>query len=144
MKKLIAILLFLAFLPIVNAQSDFDIGNVSIERLQEITATKGLIVPESVRFMVKEDERINLIVKDTINLNVVLENYALTSINEGLLENPTLEIVATRDAVNTVSKSDDAKTTLTEAINSGEIQINPQGFLGKVKFGFAKLFLKFL
>src|SRR3989338_4622289 len=131
MKKLLVVLLFLALLPVATAQNNFDIGAVSIEQIQEIVATKGIVVPESIRFMVKEDERINLIIKDTLELNTVLEGYALTSVNPGLLENPTIEIIATKGAVNAISTSDNVKETLTEAINNGDLKINPKGFFGK-------------
>src|SRR3989338_3083404 len=100
MKKLIAVLLLLAFLQVVNAQSNFDIGAVSIEQLQEIAARKNIEVPEAARILVKENERINLIISDTRNLNVVLANYKVSTINEGLLEDSTVDIIATRNAVN--------------------------------------------
>jgi len=68
MKKLIAILLLLVFIPVVNAQSNFDIGAVSIEQLQEILSNQAIEVPESARSLVKSDERINLIITDTRKL----------------------------------------------------------------------------
>jgi len=43
-----------------------------------------------------------------------------------------------------MSTTDDQKGSLTELINNGEIQVKPKGFFGKLKIGFAKLFLKFL
>src|SRR3989338_327399 len=143
MKKLIAVLLLLAFLPVVNAQSNFDIGAVSIEQLQEI-ARKNIEVPEAARILVKENERINLIISDTRNLNVVLANYKVSTINEGLLEDSTVDIIATRNAVNQMSTTDNVKETLTELINNKEIEVKPKGFFNKLKIGFAKLFLKFL
>ncbi|MBS3153588.1 hypothetical protein J4426_03435 [Candidatus Woesearchaeota archaeon] len=144
MKKLIAVLLLLAFLPVVNAQSNFDIGAVSIEQLQEIAARKNIEVPEAARILVKENERINLIISDTRNLNVVLANYKVSTINEGLLEDSTVDIIATRNAVNQMSTTDNVKETLTELINNKEIEVKPKGFFNKLKIGFAKLFLKFL
>ena len=144
MKKLIAILLLLVFIPVVNAQSNFDIGAVSIEQLQEILSNQAIEVPESARSLVKSDERINLIITDTRELNVILENYKAVSINEGRLQDSTVDIIATKNAVNTMSTTDDQKGSLTELINNGEIQVKPKGFFGKLKIGFAKLFLKFL
>ena len=144
MKKLIAVLLLLAFLPVVNAQSNFDIGAVSIEQLQEIAARKNIEVPEAAIILVKENERINLIISDTRNLNVVLANYKVSTINEGLLEDSTVDIIATRNAVNQMSTTDNVKETLTELINNKEIEVKPKGFFNKLKIGFAKLFLKFL
>ena len=138
------LLLLLVFIPVVNAQSNFDIGAVSIEQLQEILSNQAIEVPESARSLVKSDERINLIITDTRELNVILKNYKAVSINEGKLEDSTVDIIATKNAVNTMSTTDDQKGSLTELINNGEIQVKPKGFFGKLKIGFAKLFLKFL
>lgn len=136
-------MLLLAFLPLANAQN-IDIINTPIGEIQELLAQQPIEVPEAARIIVKDDERINLIIQDTRTINAVLENYVVVSVNEGELEDSTLDLLVEPSAIDKLANSEDLKTTLKELLDSKEIQIKPKGFFSKIKFGIVKLILKFL
>src|SRR3989344_1736208 len=137
--SLIAICIVLA--PIVAASQEISIDK-SITITTQLKQLEGQQVPSIAQKLLAENERINLFVDDT-SANIILENYKVASVSPGSLTDNTITITTSQSAIDKLLASEDVKTTAKELLAKKEIKIQTKGFFKKIKFGIAKLILKF-
>ena len=111
-------------------------------QLEQFKQYEGQQVPGIAQKLLSANERINLKIDDA-QISIILENYIVKSIQQGSLDDNTIEIITSQSAVNSLLSSEDTKATAKELIANKEIQIKPKGFFKKMKFGIAKFLLKF-
>ena len=135
--KLLSIIIVIALvIPIVQSQiSDQQIDDFKKE-------IEGQQLPSTAQKLLAPNERINLII-DSTNINIILKEYKIESVQKGVLEDNTLEISTSQSVIDKISAAQDQKKTALESLNRGEIQIKTKGFFKKIKFSIAKFILRF-
>src|SRR3989338_10422031 len=98
MKKLIAIILVLALVSSVSAQ-ELNLMSTPTDQIQQILSENNFEIPKSAHMLIKPNENINIVIGNTRSLNVVLENYKIISIKDGISEESTINVYATENAV---------------------------------------------
>ena len=142
MKKLIAIILVLALVSSVSAQ-ELNLMSTPTDQIQQILSENNFEIPKSAHMLIKPNENINIVIGNTRSLNVVLENYKIISIKDGISEESTINVYATENAVKELENTKDPKKTLKSLLKSKELQIKPQSILGRVKVRIARVLLSF-
>ena len=142
MNKLMIIILFLAFTSVVSAQ-ELNLISVPTDQIQQVLSENNFEIPKSAHMLIKSNENINIVIGNTRSLNVVLENYKIISIKDGISEESTINVYATENAVKELENTKDPKKTLKSLLKSKELQIKPQSILGRVKVRIARVLLSF-
>ena len=142
MNKLMIIILFLAFTSMVSAQ-ELNLISVPTDQIQQVLSENNFEIPKSAHMLIKPNENINIVIGNTRSLNVVLENYKIISIKDGISEESTISVYATENAVKELENTKDPKKTLKSLLKSKELQIKPQSILGRVKVRIARVLLSF-
>ena len=142
MKKLIAIILVLALVSSVSAQ-ELNLMSTPTDQIQQILSENNFEIPKSAHMLIKPNENINIVIGNTRSLNVVLENYKIVSIKDGISEESTINVYTTENAVKELENTKDPKKTLKSLLKSKELQIKPQSILGRVKVRIARVLLSF-
>ena len=142
MNKLMIIILFLAFTSMVSAQ-ELNLISVPTDQIQQVLSENNFEIPKSAHMLIKSNENINIVIGNTRSLNVVLENYKIISIKDGISEESTINVYATENAVKELENTKDPKKTLKSLLKSKELQIKPQSILGRVKVRIARVLLSF-
>ena len=136
------IILFLAFTSVVSAQ-ELNLISVPTDQIQQVLSENNFEIPKSAHMLIKSNENINIVIGNTRSLNVVLENYKIISIKDGISEESTINVYATENAVKELENTKDPKKTLKSLLKSKELQIKPQSILGRVKVRIARVLLSF-
>ena len=136
------IILFLAFTSMVSAQ-ELNLISVPTDQIQQVLSENNFEIPKSAHMLIKPNENINIVIGNTRSLNVVLENYKIISIKDGISEESTINVYATENAVKELENTKDPKKTLKSLLKSKELQIKPQSILGRVKVRIARVLLSF-
>lgn len=142
MNKLMIIILFLAFTSVVSAQ-ELNLISVPTDQIQQVLSENNFEIPKSAHMLIKPNENINIVIGNTRSLNVVLENYKIISIKDGISEESTINVYATENAVKELENTKDPKKTLKSLLKSKELQIKPKSIQGRVKVRIARVLLSF-
>ncbi|HLC63426.1 MAG TPA: hypothetical protein VJJ21_03840 [Candidatus Nanoarchaeia archaeon] len=111
-------------------------------QLEQLKQYEDQQVPGIAQKLLSANERINLNIDDS-KLNIILEDYIVKSIQQGSIDDNTIEIITSQSAINSLLSSEDTKTAAKELIARKEIQIKTKSFFKKIKFSIAKFLLKF-
>src|SRR3989338_7086612 len=142
MNKFRIIMLFLAFTSVVSAQ-ELNLISVPTDQIQQVLSENNFEIPKSAHMLIKSNENINIVIGNTRSLNVVLENYKIISIKDGISEESTINVYATENAVKELENTKDPKKTLKSLLKSKELQIKPKSIQGRVKVRIARVLLSF-
>ena len=111
-------------------------------QLEQLKQYEDQQVPGIAQKLLSANERINLNIDDS-KLNIILEDYIVKSIQQGSIDDNTIEIITSQSAINSLLASEDVKAAAKELIAKKEIQIKTKSFFKKIKFSIAKFLLKF-
>ena len=111
-------------------------------QLEQLKQYEDQQVPGIAQKLLSANERINLNIDDS-KLNIILEDYIVKSIQQGSIDDNTIEIITSQSAINSLLASEDVKAAAKELIARKEIQIKTKSFFKKIKFSIAKFLLKF-
>lgn len=78
-------------------------------------------------------------VDDQQTLSVTTNGIQIEDIQTSTLDNPTLDIWAEQDAIETITAADSPFDSLQEQVKDGSIDYTVHGLLNKLRFGTAKL-----
>lgn len=117
-------------------------GALTEEQFTQLKQLENQQVPSLAQKLLAANERINIKI-DNEQIAIIIENYKISSVNKGKLEDNTIDIITSQAAIDKLSASKDPKTTLKDLLKSKELIIKPKGTFKKIKFGLAKFILKF-
>ncbi|MAG78050.1 hypothetical protein CL616_01665 [archaeon] len=132
MKRLILILTVILLLPVVSAEYD----------LEDLQSYIGRELPTGASSLFG-DQRINVFIEDgeeEVRLYGITEDGVLQSIEEGSVEDPSLDVFTTMEVVNELQESDDQLNDLQEALDNNDITYEAHGFFNKLRFGLGSIF----
>jgi plastocyanin len=72
---------------------------------------------------------------------LVTQNGVITEFTDSEVSNPTLNVYSTQSVITRILTSDDAGSDFSNALDNGEISYEAIGFVNRVRFGFASVFL---
>lgn len=118
------------------AHGELDLESLDLEKLVE-TYNQNL---EKVPGFVKNifgNEKINLYIDGELFVGLAGEGGKIDEYKKGGIDKPTMKVLTTSD---TIDKLIDGDKTLLEAVKDKSVSYEGVGFIGKIKFGFIKIF----
>ena len=131
MKKFLIIPIILLLLsPLALAQ-------ITEEQLSLAKQFQGQELPGIAKKLFSKNEIVNIYIGEQ-TFNIAVQEHVVQELNQGLSENPTIDVIVTENAFNKLLSSEASGETFKELLDSKEIQLKPYGFFKKMKFGLAK------
>ena len=100
----------------------------------------GFEIPSNVKSLVGS-QKANIFIDETFAFSVEVKQ-GIVHYSEALIENPSLEVYVLQSIVDRIQASENPSAELMKAYKSGEIQIVKKTFVNKIKFFFARFFIK--
>jgi len=136
MKKLITTVLIALLLTLTLVYAE-DSQEMFLQQLQQL---QGKELPKGLSFILKDNEKINLIMGTKASYGIQIEDNKVTNISENKYDDFTLEIIATDSAVNTLETSEDPFADLIVLEKQGEITIRSPSFFRNLQLKVLNIF----
>lgn len=86
-------------------------------------------------------QRVVLHLEGQGNYSAVMDGVKMEKLDKGQVKNPSLEIWTDMGTVKDIASSKDKRSALKEELESGGIEYEAYGFMNRMKFWFAEMFL---
>ncbi len=100
----------------------------------------GFEIPSNVKSLVGS-QKANIFIDETFAFSVEVKQ-GIVHYSETIIEKPSLEVYVSQSVINRIESSENPATEFLKAYKSGEIQITKKTFANKIKFFFAKFFIR--
>lgn len=136
MKKTLVIA---AVLFLISTTSALDLNQSQLDQYKQEYNQGDVELPSAVGSLVA-DQRINVYLENQ-TLGAVMNDTQIQRVNTSEVDNPGIEVWVEEEAVESLRTSDSPRQALKEALDTGTIDYEVHGFLNKIKFWVAELFL---
>ena len=140
LKSLISKRLIILFMIVLMSSLAFAQGGLYAELKSMTGQYQGEVMPQPFK-SVFGNERINIYIDD-LNMNAVTAEGKLIALQEGLLDDPTMNLYSTEATINKILNSENAGEDLQNALDNKEITYSGVGTGKKIKLFFVKIAAK--
>lgn len=101
---------------------------------------EGFEIPSNLKGLVG-NQKVNIFLDEAFVFSVEVEK-GIVHYSETIIEKPSLEVYISQSTIDRIESSEDPAAELLKAYKSGEIRIVKKTFMNKIKFFFARFFIK--